>query len=415
MSISYLKFPSRLLTMNKCKRNFVSKVSEDIVVLIAFFIPDRTTLFEYLYALRPANVLGPLEIVWQLHLVGCCRQRLWPRLDLSRHCATCQSRMESVAKFYPAVIADIGCDLARLQCLLDPKASIHCSVSTKEASCNDLIRLEAWKDIRVTEIELWNFHPAQHLDFLSYFQHLTMLKWHECNPAPMIFKFAAKSKSLHSLDLKTFTQGAPGHCSISSAMSTDLLTWINSHAVESLGLELFSWEFTADFLRVVQAVLRRPTLRMFRFFTPRIVSLTCFATYCRVRRELSLSFLGWSTSLHQNSHFATEELIDLVCAYDVAIRANLRTFRLCGLPPGQFQPVWKTVAIRLSPFHVENLILESNNMTDDDAIALAKDLGRFPNLKSLGLLHNPFGDENAKAIVSAASSSLRNVAISNKK
>ncbi|KAF0727962.1 hypothetical protein Ae201684P_009447 [Aphanomyces euteiches] len=52
-------------------------------MLVALFVHDANTLFAFLKALRPANLLGPLERLWQLSVVK-SHTDLWPYLNI-RH------------------------------------------------------------------------------------------------------------------------------------------------------------------------------------------------------------------------------------------------------------------------------------------------------------------------------------------
>ncbi|KAF0727955.1 hypothetical protein Ae201684P_009484 [Aphanomyces euteiches] len=84
----------------------VRRLPEEVVTLVALFVRDANTVFAFLEALRPANLLGPLEPLWQLGLVK-SRTDLWPDLDI-RHddenlTEESQLHLLSAMKFYDRV------------------------------------------------------------------------------------------------------------------------------------------------------------------------------------------------------------------------------------------------------------------------------------------------------------------------
>ncbi|CAK4870837.1 unnamed protein product, partial [Aphanomyces euteiches] len=108
--------------MKKAKTSKAPSLPSEIVVKVAFFISEWSTVVTFLEALRPAKVLGPLEHLWQLHLMSWKERQLWPSLDLTDSGQAFQVHLEGIAKFYSKVFVDITTDLAWFRQIIHPTA-----------------------------------------------------------------------------------------------------------------------------------------------------------------------------------------------------------------------------------------------------------------------------------------------------
>ncbi|KAH9120010.1 hypothetical protein LEN26_011328 [Aphanomyces euteiches] len=128
-----------------------AKIPVDVVLKMAFFIPDADTLFAVLEALQPYNVLGPLE---HLHRLGLVENRLllWPSLVLNPSIldSVNSSSYEAIAKFYSEVVVEnVWHDVAWLQTYLNPKAKMQWRVTNPPESME---ALNAWEDFHITQL-----------------------------------------------------------------------------------------------------------------------------------------------------------------------------------------------------------------------------------------------------------------------
>ncbi|KAG9397787.1 hypothetical protein AC1031_016528 [Aphanomyces cochlioides] len=129
----------------------LSLLSVDIVVAIAFYIPDASDLFAFLEALRPWNMLGPLECLLQLDQQLDHSDFLWPTLRLPVPFDEWSSSYESIAKFYSTVaISDLN-EVEWLKTHLHPKAKIAWFVDEFPATMDILD--EYWDD-RITQLSV---------------------------------------------------------------------------------------------------------------------------------------------------------------------------------------------------------------------------------------------------------------------
>ncbi|KAH9180180.1 hypothetical protein AeNC1_017176 [Aphanomyces euteiches] len=79
----------------------------DVILKIAFSIPNAADFFAFLESLHPYGVLGPLEHLYQLSLTQ-RQSELWPNLKIDSMALKQERRThyEIIAKYYPKVILD---------------------------------------------------------------------------------------------------------------------------------------------------------------------------------------------------------------------------------------------------------------------------------------------------------------------
>ncbi|KAH9117406.1 hypothetical protein AeMF1_008820 [Aphanomyces euteiches] len=122
----------------------------DVIVKIAFFIPDESDLFTFLEALRTFNVLGPLE---HLHKLGLKRkhEELWPTLKITPAVLESQfsTLFEAIAKFYSHVVIKDMTDVKWLRKHLNPAVQVEWI--TDEFPVPQEIS-DKWTDFRITRL-----------------------------------------------------------------------------------------------------------------------------------------------------------------------------------------------------------------------------------------------------------------------
>ncbi|KAH9153903.1 hypothetical protein AeRB84_003923 [Aphanomyces euteiches] len=186
----------------------------DVIITIAFFIPDAADLFTYLEALRVFNVLGPLE---HLHKLGTKRrhQDLWPSLTITT--ATLQSQFilsyEAIVKYYARVVIHDISDFQWLRTHLNPKVQV-------EWNANDLPVpeeiLDNWTDLRITRLDCYFYSrdTSKLNEILPRLPHLSALKACLRDTLDYLCPLVAKSTQLTELQLITLMDDHPTRPSI---------------------------------------------------------------------------------------------------------------------------------------------------------------------------------------------------------
>ncbi|KAG9399958.1 hypothetical protein AC1031_011424 [Aphanomyces cochlioides] len=123
----------------------------DIVVKVAFFIPDWSTVLVQLDALRPAGVLGPLEHLWQLKALGWSEYDLWPRLDLVRM-TDAHFHVEGIAKYYSNIVVTNDAHPEWLRDYVSPTTCIHW-MELHYCKGTEVKWLEQYDNFRMTSLQ----------------------------------------------------------------------------------------------------------------------------------------------------------------------------------------------------------------------------------------------------------------------
>ncbi|CAK4339510.1 unnamed protein product, partial [Aphanomyces euteiches] len=121
----------------------------DVVVKLAFAIPNGNDLFALIEALRPYMDLGPLEHLVQLSLIH-PPSEVWPSLKLSAVMtdATSIASSEAIAKYYSHVIVDDSWnDVEWLKTNLAPEATIQWCVNRFPTTIDSM---DSWTNLRIT-------------------------------------------------------------------------------------------------------------------------------------------------------------------------------------------------------------------------------------------------------------------------
>ncbi|KAH9182268.1 hypothetical protein AeNC1_015755, partial [Aphanomyces euteiches] len=246
------------------KAKVCKQLPTDIVVNVAFFIPEWLSVFWFLSALRPANVIGPLEHLWQLHRLDWGENDLWPHLNISKIDQVSCVHVEGIIKYYSTISVDCSVDINWFGAYLHPKASISYKVPStrQDERYRDTTNLKEWSRFRITHCEANQFHPGSLVEVLSCLDHLVELVYHQLTTdmAMAIFKFAATSLNLQVLKVATFHQNWYVRGTITDSMGSDLLQWIASHPIRVLKMCSFTWESQSRRLEVLSAALTTSTL-----------------------------------------------------------------------------------------------------------------------------------------------------------
>ncbi|KAH9160192.1 hypothetical protein LEN26_001975, partial [Aphanomyces euteiches] len=250
--------------MKALKTPNASSLPSDIVVKLAFFISEWSTVLNFLEALRPAKVLGPLEHLWQLHLAEYQERDLWPSLALSNSGRGFRDDLEEIAKFYSKVFADASTDLAWFCRIVHSAVSVHWGrspFSFMSSRITDLDTLYQWKQIHIVSIEKNAVDPDLVFETLSCLQYLSEITWklYDHKVAVAVFRYAASSSSLRKLALNDFGISIV----ISTSMTNNLLMWIASQPVQFISLKGFMWENDDLRHQLMTSALEKPSLDRF--------------------------------------------------------------------------------------------------------------------------------------------------------
>ncbi|KAH9148268.1 hypothetical protein AeRB84_008329 [Aphanomyces euteiches] len=273
--------------MKRMKPSKLSLLPLDVVVKIVFFVREWNDVLALLEALRPSNVLGPLESLWRLHLLTWRECDLWPTLDLTKLDETSRTDVEKIAKFYSTVTVDVTMNLDWFCQYIHPNASVE----LMDGRHDDLDKetLAKWKDIRVVAI---NEKILTMPSYLVYFPRLAVISSKECTRemAGAIFDYVASSTTLRSLEVEAcFTDG---FCPITSTMANKLHQWIQSQPIESVTIKYFVWELRSQRHAVVSTALAKSSLRKLEIDEENISGWFFSWCYCRAKMDLRLEFRG---------------------------------------------------------------------------------------------------------------------------
>ncbi|CAK4640706.1 unnamed protein product, partial [Aphanomyces euteiches] len=74
--------------------------SEDILMNVAFFLPDWDTFKHFYQALSPWKGLETLDKLWHLLSLGWTSGDVWPCLNLAKMDESSRSYVEAIARYY---------------------------------------------------------------------------------------------------------------------------------------------------------------------------------------------------------------------------------------------------------------------------------------------------------------------------
>ncbi|KAH9138296.1 hypothetical protein AeRB84_017363 [Aphanomyces euteiches] len=381
----------------------------EIVVKIAFFLQDWTTLRLCLEVLHTAKALGPLEHLWRLHHDHKWHQSLlWPRLELSKTKLTVESfvHLEAIAKYYPQIAVNEASQVAWLQKHLDTTTTIAWTQPTKSIYPSVM---SLCAPHHVTSLEKVNVHPGPFLAAFPFLQSLQVLK---CTPeiTQVVLEYAASSASLQYLDLRATQR----RCTITTKLADDLQQWIASQPVRGFRMHHFSWETPALRAKTLSSVLAKPTLGRFQVEESCHTLFSLHASFDRWSRRLNLTFSpndGRWTDI--NSHADTLNNILSVFRPLLATKCQSWMVQQASCPiAGTPTLLWQVLAPMVQASRVQEFILTNIKFTRDDAIQMADAIQEHPKLERLTLYSAITSLNDAKVILAASPPSLKNITIS---
>ncbi|KAH9142698.1 hypothetical protein AeRB84_013247 [Aphanomyces euteiches] len=214
----------------------------DVIINIAFSIPVAADLFAFLEALRPYNLLGPLEHLYQLGMQLDRSFYLWPCLRIPSLVDELSISYEAIAKYYSnVVIQDLG-QATWLKKHLGPQTKIEWIVNHFPTSTKEIVD-DVW-DLHITRVS--HGFKCNSLssgkEILSRLKHLTTLKVYDEHPFSMpaealddyhqawddIFQFVEESHQLTEL------QASPDSHAMSSSNLVNLIAWFRRQPVRVL-------------------------------------------------------------------------------------------------------------------------------------------------------------------------------------
>ncbi|KAH9123204.1 hypothetical protein AeMF1_005756 [Aphanomyces euteiches] len=388
--------------------NAIRLLPTEVMVKIAFFIPEWSDLEHFLNAFEPnSDILGPLENLRKLIMLGWRSIDLWPRLNLSKFNAPSRIPLEGIAKYYSKVAVNEKTDVVWVRQFVDPMAAISWTKSHDYRGYIQPNMIQRWKECQITSINFTNIHPNQLEEALSYLDFLHDLQWHRCTPpiATTIFKFMASTLSVRELILETVDRRVENHCVITNSMATDLLKWIESQPIQRFELENFTWESKSLRQQVLTTVLEKPTLERFRLFEGSSATWIFQGFYDRKKDKFTLNFHNpYRNGAHTLNH---GDLSDFLSLFRRFLQIKVKKLQVKNLHAMYVQTVLTTL-LHESP--IEILEVMNGNFTMKVAIQIASVIQDHPTLQELVLGHSRLPSEGASTLLSTVPASVRKVA-----
>ncbi|KAH9103699.1 hypothetical protein AeMF1_020036 [Aphanomyces euteiches] len=196
-------------TISILRQSAMLSLPVDIIVKIAFLIPNADDLFAFLEALQPFNELGPLEHLFCLDSTELCSS-LWPTLRLSSSLINSAYRLslEAILKYYGTIEVDgILNDVKWLKKHLHPTTNVEWLIESDQPPVEILVD---WTCLRITRVRidfneedcrLWCKSILPQLPFLT-----SLEVYSNYDSASDFFDFLPASKGITELQLYFQTQ-----------------------------------------------------------------------------------------------------------------------------------------------------------------------------------------------------------------
>ncbi|KAH9150085.1 hypothetical protein AeRB84_007017 [Aphanomyces euteiches] len=398
----------------------------DMVVKIAFFIPEWTTLELFMRALRPANSLGPLEHLWQLQHLKWNPSNLWPHLKLSKLDEPSRLYVECIAKYYSSIQVDKSVDPLWLQQFIRHSTCIEWFRSWTDDAFH-FEWLKKWKTFRLTKMWSVTCHTPTSgvsllIENLPHFKYLVDLTWYKCNSAlsSAIFQYAATSSTLRILHISTSEVGQVGHCTITVSMANDLLRWIALQPIQEFYMFEFTWEDSNLRNQVAAALLNSTSIKCFKIYGTQTPNIS-FNGYCG--DDKSRLFLEFYTPRRRgvevvvpveelNLNEISQDLSGFVRPFfESLLNPKVKRLSLSGNGIFANGVIWEMLIPHLEQSHLEELNLRLNCMADHEAFCLADGIRRMKSLQKIYLDDNCLGFAGMKAMIVAAPATVTHVYI----
>ncbi|KAH9103193.1 hypothetical protein LEN26_015348 [Aphanomyces euteiches] len=209
----------------------------DIIIKIAFLLPDLKDVFALLNALRPHIALEPLEYLYQLSLTH-DHSSLWTTLTLASSMNDTISIVlyESIAKYYSSVVVeDSWFSIDWLKKHLHSMATIQWDAQEFPLTDDNV---DEWADLRITDLYLSinNATSPSWKKLLPRLHHLKSLRVEGLSgDVKDIYKIVATSAQITELTIN------PIDLRIDNAELLYLIEWFRRQPVRSLLFWFANW------------------------------------------------------------------------------------------------------------------------------------------------------------------------------
>ncbi|KAH9101936.1 hypothetical protein AeMF1_021382 [Aphanomyces euteiches] len=378
---------------------------QDLLVKIVFFIREWSTVVTLLEALRPANALGPLEHLWQLHFdLKWHESDFWPRLNLAKVDTNSRGHLEGIAKYYEKVTMDAKTDAAWFRQYGNHLASI-----TWIGPIDSGIFRE-WRRFRITSVLPAPFQLDEFVKAFEELPYLDEISWLVCTPrdSKTIFKLAASSSCVRQINLSVeYYELGFDDIIVTSSMGEDIVQWSQSRPIKAFQLDFFKWESSNLRNEVLKVVLANPTLELFKMCEVHdsIIS-THDALYNDQDRHLTLRF---------NDPYGFDSVDDddwgsFIRLFFPLLLNKVENLTLVQLNCAGFSTAWAILTPLLLQSRVKKLNLEYCKITTELVIQVAQTIQKQSVLQELTILGDDFvrlSSEDTKVILAAAPPSLK--------
>ncbi|KAH9095360.1 hypothetical protein LEN26_017869 [Aphanomyces euteiches] len=411
----------------KKQRQETPELPLDIVVKIAFFVPEWSTMELFMGALRPANVLEPLEHLWQLKELKWNPRDLWPHLNLARLDETSRSHVESLAKYYSVIRVDKTVDPLWLRQHTNSSTCIQWD-RFYDDKVFDFGWLTQWKNFRLTAVNKAVCHSPNSdasllIEHLPHYKYLVKLTWSDCSLAltTVIFRFAATSSTLRQLHIDAFEGNQADHCTITRSMANALLKWITLQPIHLLAIADFTWEDLSLRDQVATALLNNTSIQRFVICGLEASNISLEGSCGFDDSELSLNLYNPTRYGVESVIVPVEELnLDEITRdlsglvepfFQSLLNPKVKKLRLCGYGVFVNFVIWEMLLPYLPQCHLEVLDLRWNWLIDKEAFLLADGIRLMKSLKEINLHRNRLGFAGMKAIAAAAPATVNHICI----
>ncbi|KAG9409504.1 hypothetical protein AC1031_019767 [Aphanomyces cochlioides] len=390
----------------------------EAVLNIACYIASPTDLFAFLEALRPHNLLGPLEHLWQLGLTF-DHSELWPELTISSSDPPeYTASVKEIIKYYPLIYI---IDMHDLEWI----SNYVSSTTLQEWYFTTALPTDefwsSWSQFRISRVYITTntrigdrahsvpegFQSA--LPNLHYLQSLEVRGAIQSIDA--ILAFAATSSYL--IDLKFADAWSTITTVVTPRMLRDLLQWFRRQRVQAFGFSNWAWNVNDVALKnsFYDAIFNWSTLD----------KLVCTSVdlsdvdFSNKALNLSSLSLGWC-ELHSDQVFAiANQLVgskmthfSLSGYYDANVDGVAHLFE--KLPETSIQAfelsacrfemsTWGRLATLLSKFRVQNLIMKSQALPDGAAQLIAQAIRDNNTIRELDVTNCNFDVQGIASLI----------------
>ncbi|KAG9405917.1 hypothetical protein AC1031_003834 [Aphanomyces cochlioides] len=398
----------------------------DVVMMIGSYIAKPKHLFTYLEALRPANLLGPLEHLWQLGLVK-KHSDVWPSLVLWNDDVAFDSNvltsLQAFAKYYKVVEVH---DIDNLQYLnpqyFDPSTEWHMYSNTTRM----IDTWQEWTSFRVTRwqwtlcrnaLDLARSSFLAALPQLSYLSSLSLMV-QGSTLLDAVLAFASNSRELIELRLDCFlTQ----RLSVTTEMLQNVIRWFERKPVRMF--KFSSWN-----TRPTDPAVRQTFYRVV-FGCPTLDELVCLWTDLNDMDFTNLQLHMRSLVLHRcnlgsdnlsalsdrlpgstMTHLAVKALENdnfsgLERLLQVLPSSSIKDLDLSGSYIEQ--AAWFSLAPLLSSCRLESLVLVNTSLFSDQIELIARAIQDNGTISRLDCSKNPLDVQGARCLIESTTHSTR--------